>query len=172
METSATLPRSPLSLSFVEFLAALIVGAIAWFWLRYNLWQAKPWGWEQSGNVYPEWFIDTRNQLLLLNWIVALMMTIPAVSLVRYFRGNIRSFSQFGHFVLAWPLIDFLLLATVGTFGILCLPIAFVLALVVTTKSVLSENDYSNDGMTIPYTIMWSFLGYWYAIEWLSLVGD
>ena len=166
--------RSPLSLNSLEFLSALIGGGLAWFWLRYNIWHAQPWYWGFDNLPtwpYPEWFINTREHLLTLTWPVAVAIAISTIFLVRSYRDNIRHFSSSGHLVLAWPLIDFLFLATIGSFGIFCLPIQFVLALVVAVRSS-KKQQYLGDLMVIPLSIAWTILGYWYSLMWWELIGD
>ena len=166
--------RSPLSLDIIEALSSLIGGAGAWFWLRYNIWNAQPWNWWEyntPGEPYPSWFISHREHLLTLTWPMTIAMAIATIFLARGIRGNIRHFSRLGHIILAWSLIDFLLLMITGSFGIWCLPIQFILALVIAFTPTKGQR-HLGDLIAIPFSIGWTILGYWYAFMWWSLIGD
>jgi hypothetical protein len=66
--------RSPLTIRIYEFVAASMAGSLAWFWLHQIILSFRPWGWVEgySSGPLPEWFIQTRNDVLILTWPIAI----------------------------------------------------------------------------------------------------
>lgn len=168
MVASMSNQRSPLTIRIYELVAALMAGGLAWFWLRQIVLGFIPWGWDEGYNLgpLPEWFIQARDEVLILNWPIAITIAISTIFLLRTLdEQNIRHFSRLGHLALAWPLINFLPLSIFGPFSILCLPIGFILALIAATLSLVKKQNFG-DLAAIPLSLVWMILGYIYS-DWV-----
>lgn len=158
----------------LEISLFLIAGCLAWLLLYADIKNAEPWGWSdccESTDPYPPSFLATRQVLLILAPLAAIGVAISTLFLVRGLNGNTHYFSRWGHFILAWPLIDFLPWSTVGTFGIFCLPIQFFLALGLAITTLIRKGN-NNDLIIVLLSVGWTLLGYVYLMEWWILVGD
>jgi hypothetical protein len=140
--------RSPFTLTIPELSLALIVGVLASIVLHHSLWTGEPWS--INGNYsgpFPDWFISLRHDLFWTSvWPMSIFMALSTIFLLRAFQGNIRYFSKPGHFILAWPLIDFLPLSYGGPFSIYCgVPfIILILSLTVATMSLVKRRHFGN----------------------------
>ena len=156
----------------LEISLSLVAGSLAWFLLYASISNAQPWGWYgEPPEAYPSYFVETRGVLFVLAPLIAISVVISTVFLLRGIRGNIHHFSRWGHFILAWPLVDFLPLSIDGVFGIFCLPIQFFLALGLALITLIKKGN-NNDLTIVIMSIGWTMLGYIYAMQWWSLVGD
>ena len=102
---------------------------------------------------------------------VAMAVAVSALFLLRGLQGKVHYFSRWGHFILAWPLIDFLPLVGDGVFGIFCIPTQLFLALGLGLITLIKKSD-NNDLLVVLISVGWTALGYLYAMQWWFLVGD
>ncbi len=161
----------PFKLTRLEIIVCLSVGILVCSFLLFNIINTPVWYWRGRPNL--AYFSKEHQQLYMFTPFVGVFMAISTLFLLRLLRGNTYYFSRWGHFVLAWPLIDLFTIYP-GFFFFLViflLPIQLWMAVIIALITVFRQGKV-NDVVIVGISAAWTWVGFHYSWMWISLVVD
>jgi hypothetical protein len=169
--------RSPFSLSRLEIIVALAVGAITWVGLRYILYKTLPWNCMTSPEfpcnvTYGQsWHLYGSNIFSSYSIPMAAISSVSSIFFIRCIRGDVQHFSRLGNFALAWPMICFPFINLLDIFSQGIIPIGLGLGLAASIMSISRKRNWGNL-ISIPLCIVWVFYSTIYFYHWFEAFGD
>jgi hypothetical protein len=165
--------RSPLTLSALQVLMAVLVFILTQLGLHYGLESVIPYFTDvvERGDPWAvDWMVNKRQEIYSAFALpLGVGLLIPAVSLVRGIRGDVRHFSRLGHFALAWPLVMSVLLWHQLLMFFICpfLLLSLIVAFLASSRSLLFRYNWG-DLLAIPLNIGWVILCWSYYDRWIA----
>lgn len=163
--------RSPFTLNTLEGVTIILVITITEIGFYYGL---------QSSGLIPHadpnspWMADGRQKMFSTFALpLGMILLIPAVSLVRSIRQDVRFFSRLGHLASTWPLLisvaiwhnDFILIESMTGLLWPVMIIGPIIAIIVCLRTWLSKRN-RGDLLAIPVNVAWSLFYWAYLVRW------
>jgi hypothetical protein len=118
------------------------------------------------------WMVSKRQELFSAFALpLGIALLVPAVSLARGIRRDVRHFSRLGHLASACPLFISMLFFLGGFVSqILSYPlvlVSFIIVFMAASRSLILERNYG-DLLALPINIGWVVIWWWYLDEWIE----